>query len=137
MSSVSCILASWRQQERERTALAAPANNQKSRKEQTKVLVLMSVSLHENASHTFSALHAALVPYLMWVNTEQGHEEGVEPVPLTPQDLDGLSVLGHVVRVLKGKIMDDSVLENQVEFIDENKNLIYKKTPLRAGLGIS
>src|SRR6266498_1018352 len=70
----SAFLASWRQQERK--AREPPANNHKPRKKQKKVLVLMSVSLHEKVSHTFPALHAALVPSVMlWILQEKDDEK--------------------------------------------------------------
>ena len=102
----------------------------KPRKEQTKVLVLKSVSLHENASHTFSALHAALVPYLMWVNTEQGREQGLEPILLDSRSLAEFSVLAQIINLLRnGFGIPESVRDQQIQFIQENR-VLRKNTPL-------
>ena len=92
----------------------------------------MSVSLHENASHTFSALHIALVPYLMWVK----REDGLESVPV---DVSGIEFLGQLPWRLQERraiTIPEGVSDEQFKFLDHNHNELSRDT-LVEGLATS
>src|SRR6266498_4441175 len=83
-------------------------------------------------SHTFSALHTVLVPYLMWVKKEGCHQT-------VPVNVSGIRVLGEVPGLLRdGReiAIPEDVNNGDFQSLDQNSNEVPWDTPVE-GLATS
>src|SRR6266542_4552423 len=103
-----------------------------AKKKTKKVLVLMSVNLHEKVSHMFSVLHATLVPYLMWVK----REDGLESVPVDVSGIEFLWQLPWRLQERRAITIPEGVSDEQFQFLDQGGDKLSRGT-LVEGLATS